>query len=88
MALFWSMANPANLSSTFFPSGKRRAFFADWLLTHSDVERISRDRAGSYPEDQNAVDYLSNEGFLLEQVSIAAEELRFVEQATGRKGYG
>jgi hypothetical protein len=42
----------------------------------------------SYAEAQRAVDYLSDEGFPVERVSIVAEDLRFVEQVTGRKGYG
>src|SRR3954470_17818084 len=43
---------------------------------------------GSYAEAQKAVDYLSDEGFPVERVSIVAEDLRFVEQVTGRRGYG
>jgi hypothetical protein len=43
---------------------------------------------GSYEEAQRAVDYLSDEGFPVERVSIVAEDLRFVEQVTGRRGYG
>lgn len=43
---------------------------------------------GSYEEAQRAVDHLSDEGFPVERVSIVAEDLRFVEQVTGRKGYG
>jgi uncharacterized membrane protein len=42
----------------------------------------------SYAEAQRAVDYLSDEEFPVERVSIVAEDLRFVEQVTGRKGYG
>ena len=42
----------------------------------------------SYAEAQRAVDHLSDEGFPVERVSIVAEDLRFVEQVTGRKGYG
>lgn len=42
----------------------------------------------SYEEAQRAVDYLSDEGFSVQRVSIVAEDLRFVEQVTGRKGYG
>ncbi len=41
-----------------------------------------------YAEAQRAVDYLSDEGFPVERVSIVAEDLRFVEQVTGRRGYG
>jgi hypothetical protein len=42
----------------------------------------------SYPEAQRAVDYLSDEMFPVERVSIVAEDLRFVERVTGRRGYG
>jgi hypothetical protein len=42
----------------------------------------------SYAEAQRAVDYLADERFPVERVSIVAEDLRFVEQVTGRKGYG
>lgn len=43
---------------------------------------------GSYAEAQRAVDYLSDERFPVERISIVAEDLRFVEQVTGRRGYG
>ncbi len=42
----------------------------------------------SYVEAQRAVDYLSDEQFPVERVAIVAEGLRFVEQVTGRVGYG
>jgi hypothetical protein len=42
----------------------------------------------SYPEAQRAVDYLSDERFPVERVAIVAEDLRLVEQVTGRMGYG
>jgi hypothetical protein len=42
----------------------------------------------SYADAQGAVDHLSDEGFPVERVSIVAENLRFVEQVTGRMGYG
>lgn len=42
----------------------------------------------SYAEAQRAVDYLSDQRFPVERVSIVAEDLRFVEQVTGRMGYG
>lgn len=42
----------------------------------------------SYAEAQRAVDHLSDEGFPVQRVSIVAEDLRFVEQITGRLGYG
>ena len=43
---------------------------------------------GSYAEAQRAVDYLSDERFPVERVAIVAEDLRFVEQVTGRRGCG
>ncbi len=43
---------------------------------------------GSYAEAQRAVDYLSDEQFPVERVTIVAEGLRLVEQVTGRVGYG
>ena len=43
---------------------------------------------GSYEEAQRAVDYLSDERFPVERTSIVAEDLRFVEQVPGRRGYG
>ena len=42
----------------------------------------------SYPEAQRAVDHLSDERFPVERVAIVAEDLRLVEQVTGRMGYG
>ncbi len=42
----------------------------------------------SYAEAQRAVDYLSDQRFPVERLSIVAEDLRFVEQVTGRMGYG
>ena len=42
----------------------------------------------SYAEAQRAVDYLSDEGFPVERISIVGEDLWFVEQVTGRMGYG
>jgi len=52
------------------------------------VPRRVVDSYGSYAEAQRAVDYLSDEGFPVERISIVGEDLRFVEQVTGRIGYG
>lgn len=41
----------------------------------------------SYADAQRAVDYLSDEKFPVGRLSIVAEDLRFVEQVTGRVGY-
>ncbi len=50
--------------------------------------RVNIDSYGSYAEAQKAVEHLSDEGFPVERVAIVAEDLRFVEQVTGRKEYG
>lgn len=50
--------------------------------------RVNVDSYGSYTEAQRVVDYLSDEGFPVKRVAIVAEDLRFAEQVTGRKGYG
>lgn len=42
----------------------------------------------AYEQAQGAVDHLSDEGFKVNRVSIIANDLRFVEQVTGRVGYG
>ncbi len=42
----------------------------------------------AYGDAQKAVDHLSDEGFPVERVSIVANDLRFVEEVTGRFGYG
>ena len=42
----------------------------------------------TYLEAQKAVDFLSDKGFTVERVAIVAEELRFVEQITGRLDSG
>ena len=39
---------------------------------------------GYYEEAQRTIDRLSDEGFAVGQLSIVAEDLRFVERATGR----
>lgn len=40
-----------------------------------------------YPDAQRAVDFLSDERFPVQHVSIVGEGLRIVEDVTGRKGY-
>ncbi|MDP8930333.1 MAG: glycine zipper family protein, partial [Actinomycetota bacterium] len=40
-----------------------------------------------YPDAQRAVDYLSDERFPVQHVSIVGEGLRLVEDVTGRRGY-
>lgn len=41
-----------------------------------------------YEDAQRAVDSLADGGFPVEHLSIVAEDLRFVETITGRRGYG
>ena len=53
-----------------------------------DPRRVVVASYDSYPEAQRAVDYLSDERFPVERVAIVAEDLRLVEQVTGRVGYG
>src|SRR3712207_5103698 len=53
-----------------------------------DPRRVVVASYESYPEAQRAVDYLSDERFPVERVAIVAEDLRLVEQVTGRVGYG
>ncbi len=61
----------------------------------TDGNPIATDRArqtiASYPDyaqAQSAVDYLSDQKFAVQHLSIVGEGLRLVEQVTGRKGYG
>lgn len=42
----------------------------------------------TYQEAQAAVDFLSDRRFPVERLTIVGEDLRFVEQVTGRLGYG
>lgn len=41
----------------------------------------------SYPEAEAAVDALADEGFPVENLSIVAEDLEYVEDITGHSGY-
>jgi len=50
----------------------------------------ARHLVGSYPsygEAEKVVDALGDDGFPVEHLTIVAEELRFVEDVTGRRGY-
>lgn len=42
----------------------------------------------AHPEAQAAVDFLSDRSFPVERLTIVGEDLRFVEQVTGRIGWG
>jgi hypothetical protein len=53
-----------------------------------DPRRVAVASYDSYPEAQRVVNYLSDERFPVERVAIVAEDLRLVEQVTGRVGYG
>lgn len=57
---------------------------------HNDVGGRSRRAVASYPtysEAERAVDYLADQKFPVEHVSIVARGLKMVEQVTGRRGY-
>ncbi len=41
-----------------------------------------------YADAQRAVDYLSDRKFCVERLSIVGQDLRLVEEVTGRHGYG
>jgi hypothetical protein len=43
---------------------------------------------GTYEEAQRAVDFAADRDFPVERLAIVAGDLRFVEQVTGRAGYG
>ena len=90
-------ATQGNVCSSVFPTRTpqtRRSFaqwarssFAGWLRDHLGIELVSEDQAGSYAEYHEAVDYLPIERLSVERVSSIAENLGFVEQVRGRKGY-
>ncbi|MGW3724403.1 general stress protein [Streptomyces sp. NPDC000851] len=42
----------------------------------------------TYQEAERAVDHLSDQGFPVERVAIIGQDVRLVEQVTGRLGYG
>jgi len=42
----------------------------------------------TYAEAERAVDSLSDDGFPIEQLTIVSDQLRLVENVTGRRGYG
>jgi hypothetical protein len=59
------------------------------LATESSRYRVRQRESGrSYAEYHEAVDYLPIERLSVERVSTIAENLGFVEQVRGRKGYG
>jgi hypothetical protein len=58
-----------------------------FLIPHNHSRRVIATYK-SYLEAQKAVDFLSDKGFTVERVAIVAEELRFVEQITGRLDSG
>lgn len=51
------------------------------------TERRSVATFNRYVDAQRAVDFLSDERFPVQYVSIVGEDLRIVEDVTGRKGY-
>lgn len=42
----------------------------------------------TYQEAERAVDHLSDQGFPVERTAIVGQDVRMVEQVTGRMGYG
>ena len=58
-----------------------------FLIPHNQSRRVIASYK-MYLEAQKAVDFLSDKGFTVEKVAIVAEELRFVEQITGRLDSG
>ena len=58
-----------------------------FLIPHNQSRRVIASYK-VYLEAQKAVDFLSDKGFTVEKVAIVAEELRFVEQITGRLDSG
>ncbi|MGW7198541.1 general stress protein [Streptomyces chryseus] len=42
----------------------------------------------TYPEAERAVDHLADQGFPVERVAIIGQDVRMVEQVTGRMDYG
>lgn len=61
---------------------------ADRGPTNAAVGRRTIARYDDYQAAQRAVDYLSDERFPVEHVTIVGGDLRYVEQVTGRRGYG
>lgn len=57
-------------------------------MINAPVPRRTVASYSSYAEAQQAVDYLSDQKFPVEHVSIVAEGLQIVEQVTGRLNYG
>jgi hypothetical protein len=70
------------------------------MTEQADGPRAGRDRAvieqprrvvasySSYRDAERAVDFLSDRRFPVERVAIVGQDLRTVEQVTGRMGYG
>jgi hypothetical protein len=59
-------------------------------LAHNGAAGQARRTIASYPtymEAERAVDYLADNRFPVERVSIVGRDLHFVEQVTGRMGY-
>jgi hypothetical protein len=74
-------------------SDRRRFQMERDTLSPRSISPSSRSRRTvatyqTYAEAQRAVDYLSDQNFPVQRVAIVAEGLRFVEQVTGRLGYG
>ena len=60
----------------------------DEPIAASAVARRTVATYRSYPEAQRAVDFLADRKFPVQRTAIVAEGISFVEQVTGRRGWG
>lgn len=64
------------------PGSRRQPIMVPTLPTGSEIASYS-----TYLEAQKAVDYLSDQSFAVQQVTIVGTDLRMVERITGRLSY-
>ena len=69
---------------TFIPTGATRAVFAPPRLDPAFTAWNTVASYEAYPEAQQAVDRLSDDGFPVEHLDIIGSDLRLVERVTGR----
>jgi hypothetical protein len=81
---------PANVTRASTQSRQPRydAPMQPSLMSSSSTSRRVISSFKQYSEAQKAVDYLSDEKFEVSRIAIIAEELRYVEQVTGRLDSG
>ena len=68
------------------PGSDHRELSPDDISVDRSAGRRVIGSYSTYAEAQRAVDYLSDERFPVEHVSIVGEGLRYVERVTGRRG--